>query len=494
MQFRVAFVSTRACLLVWLGILTTYRILSLLQPQMSLFFDEAYYFHWSQALDFGYYSKPPMVAWCIAFFSHLFGVSEFSVKIGAPVLYFFSSLLIYEIGLCCVSRRAALYAAIIFSSTPIVGFNSLFITTDSPLIFFWALTTLLALKCLQHNKPVYWLLLGLALGSGMLSKYSFAALPFGLLLFIAIGRRLDIVKNPFFWLSIGIGLLLASTNLYWNWQHGFVSYAHTNEISHLDQASLKPLALLTFLLSQILIFGLVWFIAIVKKWHLVRHSFSQAQYLSLLVCSMLPLLIVISLQALLSRAFANWSAPFIIPASIIAGVAVSYCRPRVLAVGCAVNLVLLSLIYHWPQLQSLAQVEASAKNSPYYRLMGWENLGRSVKPILAKFPSAYLLSDSRELLAYIGFYSDTPAAALYFWNAEPNHVSNHYDLVRNVDITTNTSQAFLLITKTPPDQALLSRFQSFYLVAEHKLSVNSDLTRTVYIYHVADFKGYNDEH
>lgn len=493
MLFKLVPNSTRAQLVLWLIIISLYRILSLLQPQISLFFDEAYYVHWSEALDFGYYSKPPMVAWCIALFTHILGTSEFTVKLAAPTLYFLSTLVVYEIAICCVTQRAALYAAIIFSCTPIVGFNSLFFTTDSPLILCWALSTLLAIKCLTHNKPMYWLLLGITLGAGMLSKYSFAALALGLLLFIAVNKRVDIIRNPLFWLTIVIGTAIASPNLYWNWQHGFASYAHTHDIAQLSDAAIKPIALIHFLISQVFIFGLVWVAVIIGKRSTLKAGFQQPQLLSLLLCTMLPLLVLISLQALLSRAFANWSAPFIIPASIFAGVAVSQCRRRAFIIGCTFNLLLLGLIYHWPQIQSLARVEASERNSPYFRLMGWEQLGQSAKPILTQYPEASLLSDSRELLAYIGFYSDTPAAQLYFWNPDRNRIENHYDLVHNVDTTVRSQQTFLFITKTPLAASALDRFENTQFVAKHSLTINSNLTREIYIYRVKTFRGYRDE-
>ena len=45
--------------------------------------EEAYYWNYSQHLDFGYLDHPPMVAWLIWLGSKFAGDTEFAVRIGA---------------------------------------------------------------------------------------------------------------------------------------------------------------------------------------------------------------------------------------------------------------------------------------------------------------------------------------------------------------------------------------------------------------------------
>ena len=46
--------------------LTAIRIVGLHFSVVDLFFDEAQYWAWSRELSFGYFSKPPLLAWVIA--------------------------------------------------------------------------------------------------------------------------------------------------------------------------------------------------------------------------------------------------------------------------------------------------------------------------------------------------------------------------------------------------------------------------------------------
>ena len=78
---------------------TLYRALALHWSGLNLYVDEAQYWTWSQALDWGYYSKPPVIAVIIAFTTALFGDGELAVKSGALLLYPLTTLLIYALAL-----------------------------------------------------------------------------------------------------------------------------------------------------------------------------------------------------------------------------------------------------------------------------------------------------------------------------------------------------------------------------------------------------------
>ena len=64
---------------------------------LDLSFDEAQYFSWAQNLDWGYYSKPPMLAWIIKIFTTLCGDSELCIRIASPFLYSFTALFILSL-------------------------------------------------------------------------------------------------------------------------------------------------------------------------------------------------------------------------------------------------------------------------------------------------------------------------------------------------------------------------------------------------------------
>src|SRR5215212_5096768 len=67
--------------------ITAARLVWLAVSQTDLYPDEAQYWFWAQHPAFGYYSKPPLIAWLIALTTGMFGDGEFAVRLSAPLLH-----------------------------------------------------------------------------------------------------------------------------------------------------------------------------------------------------------------------------------------------------------------------------------------------------------------------------------------------------------------------------------------------------------------------
>src|SRR5688500_8714899 len=81
-----------------LGALLALRLAAVYAAKTDLVLDEAQYWTWSRELAFGYFSKPPMIAWLIRATSALCGDGEACIRSAAPVLYTVSAFIIYLIG------------------------------------------------------------------------------------------------------------------------------------------------------------------------------------------------------------------------------------------------------------------------------------------------------------------------------------------------------------------------------------------------------------
>ena len=61
------------------------RLLWLAMQSAGLYPDEAQYWFWAKRLAFGYYSKPPLVAWVVALTTKLAGDGEFEALLDQVV-------------------------------------------------------------------------------------------------------------------------------------------------------------------------------------------------------------------------------------------------------------------------------------------------------------------------------------------------------------------------------------------------------------------------
>ena len=125
------------------GIALIIKILAINYTNFGLFGDEAQYWIWSQNLDFGYYSKPPMLPWIIRIFTILFGDSFEALKTIPIGIYVLTSYIIFLISHeLYQNKNLAIISAISFYLLPAVSFSSFLLSTDILLIFFWSLSLL----------------------------------------------------------------------------------------------------------------------------------------------------------------------------------------------------------------------------------------------------------------------------------------------------------------------------------------------------------------
>ena len=121
---------------------------------------------------FGYFSKPPLLAWIIAATEHVCGSGEACVRVASPLLHFATGLIVYAIAEELYDERTAAWSALAYGLAPGVIFSARIISTDVPLLLFWAVGLLAYVKLLRGPDWRWAVVLGVALGLGMLAKYA----------------------------------------------------------------------------------------------------------------------------------------------------------------------------------------------------------------------------------------------------------------------------------------------------------------------------------
>src|SRR6516164_1984392 len=246
--------SHTAAMLVGVGAITMFRLLWLALQPADLFPDEAQYWVWSQHLALGYFSKPPLVAWLIAFTTGLFGDSEFAVRLSAPLLHAGAAVFVYGIGARLYGRRVGFWSALTYASLPGVSVSAFIISTDAPLMLFWAASLYAFVRAREEHGWGWWLAVGLAAGLGLLAKYAMAYWLLSALCFVLVFPAERRHLRPLL-AAAGVALLLYSPNFWWNWSNGFVSYLHTRDNAALSGRLFHPGAFIEFLGAQFGVFG-----------------------------------------------------------------------------------------------------------------------------------------------------------------------------------------------------------------------------------------------
>ena len=220
----------RTCWL--LLVLGVFRIAYTWLVPLDLVHDEAYYWDWSRRLAWGYYSKPPLVAWLIALSTSLGGSSTFFVRLPSVLLGTVGLAWMYLLAASLYGRRAGFWAVCLTAATPGNAAVSLLMTIDAPFLFCWGAALFSFWRLLQADcRRTWWLLAAVvSVGLGLLSKQTM--LGFLVLggFFIATSRddRRELLK-PAVWLWVVGSLAFLTPVLWWNSQHGWITAQHTSQ-------------------------------------------------------------------------------------------------------------------------------------------------------------------------------------------------------------------------------------------------------------------------
>lgn len=310
--FRITLLALLALLLV--------RVVFLLISPLNLYADEAQYWRWGETLEWGYYSKPPMIAWVIHSVTAIFGNQEWGVRLAAPFLHTIAAFILFLLGRSMYGDRVGMFSALGYALMPAVTLSSAIISTDGVLLPFWALS----LYCFwrlraQEGRWVTAGLLGLGIGVGFLSKYAMIYFPIGIALTLLIDkdsrRALFSLKGL---LAAAVALAIFAPHIAWNAAHDFKTVSHTVDNANLGGDLINPGNALSFLVDQMGVFGPISFLALFVGVFIMRSKdMTMMGRDRWLLCFILPVLIIILFQAVLSRANANWAATAYPAASIL---------------------------------------------------------------------------------------------------------------------------------------------------------------------------------
>ncbi len=155
-----------------LGLVTLARLWLIGQFELSP--DEAYYWLWSDRLDWAYYSKGPAVAFAIRAGTVLFGATEFGVRFLSPLLALGTSAVLYLFARRLYGEREGIWVAALALALPIFHVGALVLTIDPLSIFFWSAALYAFWRALERGAGwnAWWPLTGLLVGLGFLSKYT----------------------------------------------------------------------------------------------------------------------------------------------------------------------------------------------------------------------------------------------------------------------------------------------------------------------------------
>ncbi|NMM45528.1 glycosyltransferase family 39 protein [Rhodospirillaceae bacterium KN72] len=404
------------------------RIGVLLLTPLTLQGDEAQYWTWSRDIDFGYYSKPPLIAWAIGFSTWLFGNAEWAVRLPSCLFQIATGLVLAMLGRRLFDDRTGLWAGIVWMTLPAVAFSSLLMSTDALLLTFWALALLQWDRLVKGGGWADVLVLAIAFGLGLNAKYAMSYFLLCAALHLVISReaRRGLLTNA---LKPIVGFVLGGTmilpNVWWNAAHGWATVGHTADNANYQGIVLHFDKFGEFLGSQFGVFGPILFAAFILclPWTRQRIAALTAERKFLIAFSV-PILLLVCGLSLMSRANANWAATAF-PAATLLTVHVLMSRPVWIKASVALHVAVALLLYG-----AVVMPDASVRllgRDPFKAIPDWTDVAREVEAAAQASGTSVLLLDDRMITASLSYALRDRPLILRAWNHDAK-IDHHYEM------------------------------------------------------------------
>jgi 4-amino-4-deoxy-L-arabinose transferase-like glycosyltransferase len=443
---------------------TLARITLLVFAEADLGPDEAQYWFWSREPSFGYFSKPPMVAWAIALSTSVFGDSEWAVRLTAPLFHMGAATFIYLLARRAFNEAAAIWSGLGWLFMPGVALSSFVIATDAPLLFFWSgalyfLYRLYEQRGEESAKPAAFAALGIMIGFGLLSKYAMIYFVIAAAAGLVMSRnlRVTLLRRELFATAGGAALLIAP-NIAWNASNQFQTIAHTADIAEWDGSLFHVNSLIEFWGGQFAVFGVYTGAAFL--WLLARpaqlsYGKGEDEFEKILLAFTLTPLAIVSAQAFISTANANWAATAY-PSAIILVAAWLFRLQNGRTVKAIVAFhAALALIFAVAMLD-FAMIDRIGASRAVKEVRGWREQTNAIASLTARdAPYDAIAIDGRGLIAEMLYYQRKSGLEIVAMDTN-QLIENHFEAFRPFD--SNKHERVLYLTPLEDPSPIDDRF------------------------------------
>lgn len=393
------------------------RVIVLYGLNHPLFGDEAQYWMWSKALEWGYFSKPPFIAFVIKVFTSL-SDEPFWIRLPFLCAHFVTAFGIRQILKEQGFRDRSYLGALFYLCLPGVFLSSQIASTDPLLLIFWSWGMVFAARLFFTNQSGWsWIALGICMGLGLLTKYAMIWFVLGLVLSALVvlsGQHRSSVLRKVLGATL-IACAMLTPNVYWNFQQGWITFIHTSQNIGVWNLQKPFINVLTFLVMQVGIFGPL------ASLYLIRHTklmWPQKPLHQFLWMMSIPLLLFISFEAFVSRAYGNWASPAFI-AITLWYMTLDYPqwfhhfqRSTMLNALLGIIAILIPIAFWLLPLDS--------QYNPYERLYTGQKLVSALKDrgILKPHETYIVLNDNRSLTAQLLYLLRNDRIEVVRWNPQ----------------------------------------------------------------------------
>lgn len=408
-------------LLTLLAIKTLLLIGVILHAGIHLGPDEAQYWTWSRDLDWGYYSKPPGIAWQIGLGTFFLGDTELGVRAGALVVGILLPLLVFWLARACrLQPKTCFWAGATMALCPMGVLSSFLAITDGGMILFWTAACIYLADALEKKYSPSYRLLGLFILGGALFKWPIYILWIFVAFFFPSWRIL---------VGVTISLLGLLPSVIWNSANNWATFRHVLATLFGGHARVleKTAAashgnFLEFTGAQAVLLSPIPFLFLLfTLWFVLRHRNTLSPSLRFCAWVSFSILGFYALCAFFMKIQGNWCV-FAYPTAIV--LLCWYACEKLpkgqeaLAAGLLLSAALCAFAFFLPYIQSqnlFPRHPIPYRVNPFRHNLGWVKMKEELKAAGYDPAKHFLFGDKYQMSSLLSFYSEGQKRA-YFLN------------------------------------------------------------------------------
>ena len=272
---------------------------------------------WSTNLDWGYNKHPPLSAWFVELFYQIFGNQDWAYYLLSQIFVVFSFFIVFKFSEDFFKDKSlSLISILLLEGIYFYNFTTPEFNVNVCQLPFWALSVYYCWKSIKQDDTKSWVLFGLFLALGVLSKYLFFYLIIAIKIFFIhkIFIKREKIKLKYI-IPGSIFILILLPHLIWLIENNYatITYAlHRTEIENVNFFKSHFLYPLFFLGKQIgiLVPFFIMLLFLISKFK-IKINFKDKKLLFLLIINLVPIFLMFLTSMFMGiKIRTMWMTPF----------------------------------------------------------------------------------------------------------------------------------------------------------------------------------------
>ncbi len=204
-------------------------------------------FTWGRHPQWGYWKHPPLPAWVVGVLASLGDKRLWGAYLASQIAIGACFWAVWRFARDFLEPPHALLSVLLLEGVYYYNFRSIEFNHDVLLLPFWSWTTLLLWQALNSGNRCYWLLCGVMIGLGLLTKYAIFLLLVPLFVFMLLNNQArNSLAKPGPYLALAVAAVIFVPHVVWVFSNDFTTIHYVLDRAksqgHLMDHLLNPLA------------------------------------------------------------------------------------------------------------------------------------------------------------------------------------------------------------------------------------------------------------